>query len=271
VPSPRSLLAKPRRRAGPPLAWRGGGPWPRSTQTMAKCLEVLAITISICSVISSMLYTYVYVVGQRATFFHQVHAEYASSEMMIAFDTLEGFLAATGPSQYPVEYVRLKGVTRDVFFRGLEVPSEAARGAGEATQSHMKAAAQSRSEAELGRNLDTSRRRILHYFGKLLMLKRLGYVTQDMLNEFPGRTRAMHTLRLLEPLVEATAAAYQMPLDEHRQILEGVRSLYGLVAENPGSESGSSATSCDAGEGLCAAIGANLTEEAAKVEPVAAA
>jgi len=179
---------------------------------MAKFLEVMAIVVSVCSVASSLLYNWVYVVGQRASFFNQVHDEFASPDMMAAFDTLEGFLAATGPARYSEEFIRLKGRTREVHFSALA-------GAPTLGAEH---------EVGLGQELDTSRRRILHYFGKLLMFNRLGYLSKEMLSEFPGRTRAAHALRLLEPLVEATAVAYQMPLEEHRQILDGVRALYGL-------------------------------------------
>mmetsp|Transcript_94981 Transcript_94981/g.290534 ORF Transcript_94981/g.290534 Transcript_94981/m.290534 type:complete len:231 (-) Transcript_94981:56-748(-) len=222
---------------------------------MTKPVEILAIVVSICSVASSALYTYVYVRGQQAAFFSEIHREYASEDIMKAFDTLESFLDATGPEAYATEYVRLKNLRVNHFFKHGEGEDSKVidAAAGDASRANRVAA-----EAELGQRLDASRRRLLHYFGKLLMFNRLTYltmfsrltyVTQEMLQEFPGRSRAAHAVKLLQPLVEATAAAYQTPLEEHRQILAGIRNLYGLPEGAGGANATDGETrTCPAGE-----------------------
>merc|ERR1712060_750312 len=113
---------------------------------------------------------------------------------------------------------------------------------------------------ERGQRLDASCRRLLQYFGKLLMFNRLTYLTmfnrltymtQEILQEFPGRSRAAHAYELLHPLVEATAAAYQTPLEEHRQILAGIQSIYDLADGQAGSNDTDSVTTvetCSAGQ-----------------------
>jgi len=188
----------------------GKGLMPRCACTT---LELLSLTVAIASCASSMLYNYVYVYGQQAGYFNMIHKEYASPAMMNAFDSLEIFLERTGPERYAAEYMRLKHLAREVSAnatvqRGLQ---QVAPG----------------SDADVGLRLDSSRRRILHYFGKMLLFNREGYITERMLHEFPGRKRAAHALRLLQPLVQAGAQSFSLP-PEHQAVLDFIQGIYGL-------------------------------------------
>eukprot|EP00929_Paragymnodinium_shiwhaense_P015539 TRINITY_DN123641_c0_g1_i1.p1 TRINITY_DN123641_c0_g1~~TRINITY_DN123641_c0_g1_i1.p1 ORF type:complete len:222 (-),score=33.92 TRINITY_DN123641_c0_g1_i1:318-983(-) len=203
---------------------------------MVKFTEVLAIVLSFCSFLSSVCYTWVYVQGQKATFFDQLYSSYSTPEMMSSFDTLESFLANTGPETYASEYVRLKSLARDTYTR-------------------MKSGVVDESDKQsvlLGKDVDGSRRHLLHYLGKVLMLYRTGYVTKDMLHEFPGRTRAVHFLKLLQPLIKATSISFNVALEEHQQILRGIKGIYGIndeeieMKELPGCNGNGNSAACAA-------------------------
>lgn len=181
---------------------------------MAKFTEVLAIGLSFCSFLSSVCYTYVYVQGQKATFFDQLYSSYSAPEIMSSFDTLESFLAKTGPETYASEYVRLKSMARETY--------------AQVKQGQVSESSSQQQGVLLGQQLDGSRRRLLHYLGKVLMFYRTGYVTKEMLHEFPGRNRAVHFIRLLEPLITTTAATYNVGLEEHVQILRGIKDVYAI-------------------------------------------
>lgn len=75
---------------------------------MIKYTELVAILVSICSVVSSALYTYMYVRGQTVSFFNEIHSDFASYDMLDAFKILESFRAATGHEHYAEEYMRSK-------------------------------------------------------------------------------------------------------------------------------------------------------------------
>merc|ERR1712232_1326242 len=96
----------------------------------------------------------------QATFFDEIHREYSTFDMMSAFDTLESFLASTGPEKYASEFLRLKRITKDAYAYF--------RDSGLSARSSLSASM--KSDIEVGQRLDKSRRRILHYFGNLLMV-----------------------------------------------------------------------------------------------------
>lgn len=83
------------------------------------------------------------------------------------------------------------------------------------------------SEAAWSRRLELSRRRILHFLGKLVMYNTWGYLTIEMMHEFPGKARAVHAISLLQPLVSYTAV--QFGFEEHQRILDGIRNIYQIV------------------------------------------
>lgn len=187
-------------------------------------IDVFTLSVSVCSLISSALYTYVYIVGQQATFFNQVHSEYAKSEMSQAFDVLEGLLDATGPKSYASEYVRLKGLQRERYKQDKESGRENLL-----IRAFVPSQQGQPNEAQIGQILDKSRRRILHYFGMLLSLHRMGYITNVMMLEFPGRSRALHAVQLIQPLVEETYNAFNFPgLQEHFRVLDEIRNAYNI-------------------------------------------
>lgn len=183
-------------------------------------MEAVTITVSICSMLSSVLYTYIYVRGQQATIFNEIHNEYASADIMEAFDTLEQFLAATGDDKYAEEYMRLKMLPREEYLKGK------ATGKTNILASLFSSNSAVTTDAALGRQLDLSRRRLLHYLGKLLMFNNWGYLTDSMMHEFPGRARAMHAISLLQPLVTHTARAYNF--EDHQRVLDGIQAIYNI-------------------------------------------
>jgi len=214
---------------------------------MTRCTECLAIFVSVCSVISSALYTYVYIRGQQVSFFNEIHSDFASASMMDAFDLLESFQAATGEEKYAQEYIRLK-VLR---LSGLHQPQSTKSSPAESAIAAGLCAVCS-SEADLAQRLDGARRQLLHYMDKLLMFKRMSYITQSMLDEFPGRSRMAHAVQLLEPLVEATAATYHISLEEHRNVLAGIKDAFGLSVVPMAREEQANA-SCEADGEACPA------------------
>lgn len=179
--------------------------------------QVVTICVSICSLLSSVCYTYVYVRGQKAAIFNEIHTEYASPDIMEAFDALEHFQEATGPSKYAEEYIRLKSQAREAF---VSKPGLLER---------MGLRSDSNSEVELSRRLELSRRRILHFLGKLVMYNTWGYLTTEMMHEFPGKARAMHAISLLQPLVSHTAI--QFGFEEHQRVLDGIRNIYQIAPQ----------------------------------------
>jgi len=187
-------------------------------------MQAVAITVSFCSMFSSIIYTYVYVRGQQASIFNEIHNEYASENIMEAFDTLEQFLAATGREKYAEEYMRLKMLPREEYLKARDT------GRPNMLASLFSSKSAITTDAELGRRLDAARRRLLHYLGKLLMYNNWGYLTDSMMQYFPGRARAMHALELLQPLVEHTARAYNF--DDHKQVLAGIQAIYNISFNN---------------------------------------
>lgn len=190
-------------------------------------MEAVAITVSIASMLSSVMYSYIYVRGQQATIFNEIHNEYASPDIMEAFDTLEHFLSATGHEKYAEEYMRLKRLPREEYLKGKEtgMPNVLAS----LFSSSVKSNSAVTTDAELGRRLDLSRRRLLHYLGKLLMFNSWGYLTDTMMHEFPGRARAMHAIHLLQPLVTHTARAYNF--EDHQRVLDGIQAIYNISVD----------------------------------------
>eukprot|EP00656_Telonema_subtile_P016762 TRINITY_DN18885_c0_g2_i4.p1 TRINITY_DN18885_c0_g2~~TRINITY_DN18885_c0_g2_i4.p1 ORF type:complete len:212 (+),score=61.45 TRINITY_DN18885_c0_g2_i4:150-785(+) len=191
-----------------------------------KLLELLTILVSVSSVISSGLYTYVYVVGQQTAFFQEIHTEYASPAMMEAMDLLEGFHAATG-ANYGPEYVRLKGLSRQAY-QTLKASNETS-----IFRLFSPSSSVMSSDAELGKRLDSARRKLVHYWAKVQMFHELGYLTDKLLLAFPGRARAEHSLELIEPLIEQTAAQLVTKsvsaVHEHLRVLARIREIYSLA------------------------------------------
>eukprot|EP00658_Telonema_sp_P-2_P079914 TRINITY_DN785_c0_g1_i19.p1 TRINITY_DN785_c0_g1~~TRINITY_DN785_c0_g1_i19.p1 ORF type:complete len:212 (+),score=47.37 TRINITY_DN785_c0_g1_i19:116-751(+) len=188
-------------------------------------LEILTITVSVSSLISSIAYTYVYVVGQQTQFFHEIHTEYAGTPMMEAFDLLESFKDATGPAYGP-EYLRLKSLSRQAYqsLKSNNDTSTLSRFA----ELFSSGGSSHDSDIAFGRKLDSSRRMILHYWAKIHMFHQLGYLNERLLSVFPGRTRAELSLGLVEPLVEATAQLLNRSsvVHDHQQVLDNIRQIY---------------------------------------------
>jgi len=133
-----------------------------------------------------------------------------------------------GSDKYPEEFVRLKTLARK-----QEIGDLLAEEKPTATPTPRELELQS-----LGQRLDIARRRIFYYLVKLSSLEKLGYVPTEMLREFPGRTRAMHALRLLQPLVDASRTTYGLPMEEHLQVLESIRSIFNItISEQQGASS----------------------------------
>ena len=183
----------------------------------------LALTISILSLISSAFYTHTYVSISQTSFFNTIHTEYATEQMMNAFDALESFRDVVGVDKYPSEFVRLKTLSRKQFSRKFDTQNK-----------DLKVAFN--PEAELGVLLDKSRRHILHYFGKIVMFEEQGLLRRSNVLEFPGKGRSIHAISLLEPLVLETEKHCQKishkkacsGYSEHYEIFDGLRKLYTL-------------------------------------------
>ena len=70
------------------------------------------------------------------------------------------------------------------------------------------------------------------------MFHTLGYLTDNLVQTFPGHTRAAHSIELLEPLVEHSirsgiAGKKSSSLQEHRQVIRRVRDIFGIAAKGP--------------------------------------
>lgn len=63
------------------------------------------------------------------------------------------------------------------------------------------------------------------------MFKRMSYITQGMLDKFSGRPRMAHAVLFLQPLVEVMSAAYRAHMEDHRQVIAGVREAFHLHDE----------------------------------------
>eukprot|EP00427_Karlodinium_veneficum_P014078 CAMPEP_0169070730 /NCGR_PEP_ID=MMETSP1015-20121227/5273_1 /TAXON_ID=342587 /ORGANISM="Karlodinium micrum, Strain CCMP2283" /LENGTH=279 /DNA_ID=CAMNT_0009129751 /DNA_START=107 /DNA_END=946 /DNA_ORIENTATION=+ len=134
---------------------------------------------------------------------------------MEAFDTLEHLQEASGAS-YAEEYMRLRNRAREAF---VSTPG--------LMEQFKRPRSDSDPEIAWSRSLDKSRRRILHFLGKLVMYNTWGYLTAEMMHEFPGKARAMHAISLLQPLVSHTSI--QFGFEEHQRILDGIRNIYQIA------------------------------------------
>lgn len=70
------------------------------------------------------------------------------------------------------------------------------------------------------------------------MFHQLGYLTDQLVHTFPGRTRAARSIELLEPLVEHSirfgiAGNKSSSLQEHRQVLRRVRTIFAIDGMGP--------------------------------------
>lgn len=222
---------------------------------MIRLTDVVALSISIASMVSSVLYTYDSRHVNSARFFNEIHTEYASTEMMEAFDALETFRDAVD-TEYASEYVRLKQVARTSYLNQKakekldscenkndaldgDVPSHCKAQETGSTKSsqpnlfrHMFGLANEEDlevDIKLGKRLDESRRRILHYFGKIMMFYDLGYLQLDHLKVFPGRARCQRAMSLVEPLVKQTGKIYKGEVHtEHYRIISGIRTMFDI-------------------------------------------
>ena len=202
----------------------------------------VAIAVSIFSLLSSAFYTYTYVAISQVSFFNEIHSEYASTEMQAAFDLLESFSDHVGAELYASEFVRLKALSRQFSVVPSARSSPAAGAQTIFWRQEPNAAATEQEEAKLGLLLDNSRRRILHYFGKLILFESLNYLQAAGLRKFPGAARAENAINLLEPLVEegqrrcqeeqkCGGARASAVFEEHKSVMRGLRKLFRLPAK----------------------------------------
>jgi hypothetical protein len=99
------------------------------------------------------------------------------------------------------------------------------------------------AELELGRQLDASRRRVMHWFGKIVMFCDLGYLRKENVLIFPGRARATHAVSLLEPLMRTQEEKLGLGFaNEHRKIIKGIKVLFMIGDQLPSSPSPSSSS-----------------------------
>jgi len=206
----------------------------------------VAIVVSVFSLLSSAFYTYTYVAISQVSFFNEIHSEYASTEMQAAFDLLESFSDHVGAELYASEFVRLKDLSRQFSVVPSARSSPAAGAQTIFWRQEPNAAATEEEEAKLGLLLDNSRRRILHYFGKLILFESLNYLQAAGLRKFPGAARAENAINLLEPLVDEgqrrcrderkcggarAAARASAVFEEHKTVMRGLRKLFRLPAK----------------------------------------
>ena len=172
--------------------------------------EYLAIVISVASVVSSGFYTYTYVNLQKTEFFNRIHSEYSTQDMQDAFDNLESF-RDLHKDNYANKFIELKRLVRKNL-------------------ADKKVAS---STFKLGRQLDISRRKITHWYGKIVMFVELGYLRHENILMFPGKTRAKHALSLLIPITTKLAEnSSPESTTEHEKIINGVKQLFGIIEDN---------------------------------------
>ena len=168
--------------------------------------EYVAIVVSVASLVSSIFYTHTYVSLQKTEFFNRVHSEYSTKEMQDAFDNLESF-RDLHKDKYAKKFIELKRLVR----KNLADRRSAS------------------SSFKLGRQLDVSRRKIMHWYGKIVMFVELGYLRKENVLMFPGKARAAHAMSLLAPITMKSAES-SVPefVSEHEKIILGVKNLYGI-------------------------------------------
>eukprot|EP00916_Digyalum_oweni_P015467 GHVL01025319.1.p1 GENE.GHVL01025319.1~~GHVL01025319.1.p1 ORF type:complete len:232 (+),score=40.51 GHVL01025319.1:140-835(+) len=105
---------------------------------------------------------------QEANTFSSIHSEYASEETLSAIEILEDFVEGH-PNDYPSQFFKLR-------------------------LSHIAA------ERVSGRRLDRARRKLVHFYTRILYLFQLGYLRSPVLYDFPGGDRARYFIRTVEPI-----------------------------------------------------------------------
>lgn len=153
----------------------------------------LSLIVSTMTFIVTVSYYYRMVVlgemSEEAKLFDTLHSEYSNRDMMIAFETIDDFqYSLDDPKMMACEYAKLKT-----------------------------------ERTKEGRELDRARRTILHWYQKVVYFHRFGLLHNRFLHEFPGRERARHFIKDVEPLALASCKIYKIencsePFDYIRKV-----------------------------------------------------
>ena len=160
----------------------------------------ITLIISVLTLLSTTgLQTWYTVITQKmhhVSTFNSLHQEYASPEMLDAFDIVDSFIEAQG-TDFPEA------------FRALKKEKEKNR-------EHIY-------------TVDHARRRVVHWYSKLCLFWRNGLIPGYLVEKFPGKSRASNFLSKFEPLEEANTRIYGgVPNDT----FDCIRDLYAFSAED---------------------------------------
>jgi len=162
----------------------------------------ITLVVSILTLLSTViLQTWYTIVTQNSHYvstFNALHTEYASPEMLDAFDVVEDFIIEHGVEHYTDVFMSLK---------------------------------KNKKRKEVSK-IDHARRRVVHWYGKTCLFWKKGLIPADLLMSFPGERKAKYFLRNFEPLEEANRMIYGANLDV--EVFRCLRELYSIEETKPG-------------------------------------
>ena len=82
----------------------------------------------------------------------------------------------------------------------------------------------------MSRRLDSSRRTLLHWYHKIVYFHRFGLLHRRFFEEFPGRERAQHFIRVVEPFELVSCEMHRKT--DCSSVFDYVRKLYALPSRS---------------------------------------